>query len=531
MKTIHFTIVLVCSLAFTACNKKKAQNESSVNPQDERAQHSDSNLKNENGIVVEKNDHAEGKKSSSEENTRDKPVRALLQGVDLTGLYHLTASPNKEFVAGATYESKSWIKVWSVERKKLLHEFRVSGKAHALTFTPDSATLITADATGNLGNDTTFRTLDIAEGKERKLGTSPGSKLADHCFSPDGHRWTTLTLLGAWDHPTSVVQINVWPFDGKGKPVRIDISHPFGWVELRPTLKAALEDNLWQVVPTHVRFSSDGKQLICKTESGLRTIYDSRTGELLEHANVSSVGMFESVLMIALHQAPNDAKSLTLDVTPSELSVKIQRAADGWWRVGKSGQLAYKVDGEDFVSLIKGVEKTEPIIMGLGLKDGTDLGKLSSFKHPLGVIKLNRDEAGMKFRLEEVKAGTETGETLQTGEVHYQNKTNNAAPTDKAAKAPQKTDRTNPKAVAVAFWNALLAHQWKIAASFVGEDDRARFLRTAPRQIPEVPNPPKQPVIKVEIDGDEGKTRITNWKEWEVDLEMFEENGNWWVED
>jgi len=391
------------------------------------AQCPDTNLKNGNGIVIEYDDRGGSKKTSYLNSKKDGQVRALLQGVDLTGIYHLTSSPNKAFVVGTTYESKSWIKVWDTKEKKLLHEFRVPGKAHAVAFTPDSATLITADATGNLGAETTIRAWDRAKGKERKLGTIAGGKIADHCFSPDGSQWATLTLLGAWDHPSSAVQINVWPVAGKGKPVSIDISHPLGWVEMRPPVEG-WDDKIWHVVPMHVRFSPDGKQLICETEAGLRTIYDSRTGSMLQHANVSSVGMFESVLMIALHQAPDDAKSLTLDITPNEISIEFQRAADGWWREKQKTKLSFQVHGEYFVSLIKGVEKKEHIMMGLGLKDGTKLAELSSFNHPLGVIKINRDKAGLKFRFEEVKDGTASGKTLQTFEVRYQNKPNNAAP-------------------------------------------------------------------------------------------------------
>ena len=57
--------------------------------------------------------------------------------------------------------------------------------------------------------------------------------------------------------------------------------------------------------------------------------------------------------------------------------------------------------------------------MLLGLKEGTDLSDLSSLKHPLGVVKIIRDETGLKFRLEEVTDGTDSGKTLQTGEVRW----------------------------------------------------------------------------------------------------------------
>jgi hypothetical protein len=57
--------------------------------------------------------------------------------------------------------------------------------------------------------------------------------------------------------------------------------------------------------------------------------------------------------------------------------------------------------------------------MCLGLKDGTNLAELSSLRHPLGVIKIKRDETGLTFRLEEVADGAESGETLQAGAVRW----------------------------------------------------------------------------------------------------------------
>lgn len=94
----------------------------------------------------------------------------------------------------------------------------------------------------------------------------------------------------------------------------------------------------------------------------------------------------------------------------------------------------------------------------------------------------------------------------------------------------QRLDRTDPRAVAETFWEAVLAHQWEVAASFVKKEDRKRFLEAAPRQIPGVPNPPKQPVIGVKIDGGLVRTKITNWKEWDAWLDMVQRRGTWWIE-
>ena len=56
----------------------------------------------------------------------------------------------------------------------------------------------------------------------------------------------------------------------------------------------------------------------------------------------------------------------------------------------------------------------------------------------------------------------------------------------------------------------LLPQQWVVAASYVEEDDRKWFRESAPKQVPEVPNPPEDPVSEVRIDRDLVKTKITN---------------------
>ncbi|MGI9442372.1 MAG: hypothetical protein ACR2N1_07880 [Rubripirellula sp.] len=81
--------------------------------------------------------------------------------------------------------------------------------------------------------------------------------------------------------------------------------------------------------------------------------------------------------------------------------------------------------------------------MLLGLKDDSSLADLSSPKHPVGIIKIDRDATRLKLRLEEVTDGTESGETLQTGEVRW-------APTiseSKNDRADQASDLPNTRAI------------------------------------------------------------------------------------
>lgn len=377
-------------------------------------------------------EHHLGKSQES----KDIKIEERLEGVDLSGVGSLTLSPNGELAAGLKVlygESGpgSLVNVWAIKEKRLVHQFRVPGKARAVSFTPDSSTLVTADETGNLGCESTIRLWDLAQGKERKLSACVG-QVDDLVFSPDGRRLAAVAKLGPFEimaggAVASVVQIHVWQVAGEGDALRIDITHPCGEsVELWPSTEKfdpcrdeRIQAAFRRTIPMRLRFSSDGTQLICETHSGLRTIYDSRSGKMLKHTNLSSVGVFTSMLMIALRQVPANAKSLTVKITPRESPMQIDRTADGWWRTGTDGEFGLKVDGAYFVSLIAGVEKKEHMAMRLGLKDDTNLAELSSLRHPLGAIKIKRDVTGLTFRLEEVTDGTETGETLQAGEVRW----------------------------------------------------------------------------------------------------------------
>ena len=364
---------------------------------------------------------------------QDADIKKLLKGVDLTGVQELRLSPNGELAAGLTglhpipgprSGSFSLIKIWSIRRKELMHEFRVPGKAYEAVFSPDGSTIVAADRTGNLGHTTTIRAWDLAEATMRKIGTC-GNEIGELRFSPDGSRIAAVQQPDPFFNPKAFAfQLKVWRITGKGNVLSVRIPHPLGeWMRSWPPIdewsKERKEEALRRVTPKLLGFSSDGKQLICETEAGLRTTYDSQSGRMLKHANVSSVGLFKSMLMIALDQVPEDVKSLAIEITPLEKEIRIKRAADGWWWAGADEKSGFKVDGGHFVSILGGVETKEHIAMRLGLKDDTNLAELSSLNHPLGVIKIERDEMGLKFRLQAVRDGNATGETLQGGEVRW----------------------------------------------------------------------------------------------------------------
>ena len=364
-------------------------------------------------------------------------IKKQLQGVDLEGVKQLTLSHNGELAAGLTvvyrnHRAESLVKVWSIKEKQLVHEFRFRGKAHALAFSPDDSTLVTADASGNLATETKIRFWDLAQGKELKRFAFVG-QIRELIFSPDGGRLAAAVGFNYFDSIANsqhrkiacIAQIRVWQVAGAGD-VLINITHPCGeWVEVWPSNEKVkpwsgeqIQAALLNVYPKRLRFSPDGKTLTCETETGLRTVYDSQTGAMLQNPGMASVGLFNAMLMIALNQVPADVNSLTIEITPRKKTVRMERASDGWWRVGDDKQFGFKVNGEYFATLAKGVEKKDQIVMRLGLNDTTRLEDLSSFRHPLGVIKISRDETGLRFRHQEVTDGT-SGKTLQAGEVRW----------------------------------------------------------------------------------------------------------------
>ena len=114
---------------------------------------------------------------------QDADIKKQLEGVDLEGVQQLRLSPNGELVAGLTklYEnpgkgagSFSLVKIWSVKKKQLLHQFRVPGAVYEAVFSPDSSILVSADKTGNLGYTTTLRVYDLMDGSSEKVGFFSG---------------------------------------------------------------------------------------------------------------------------------------------------------------------------------------------------------------------------------------------------------------------------------------------------------------------------------------------------------------------
>ena len=347
----------------------------------------------------------------------------------------LRLSPGSELVAGLTRlypipgsrsGSFSLIKIWSVKTKQLVHDLRVPGRAYELVFSPDESTVVAADRTGNLGSTTTIRAWNLADGSERRLGFFFGETDKLY-FSPDGSRLAAIanldySFLNAFGDFS--FKLGVWQVTGEGDAMTITIPNAFGdskatCLPLEKWSNELRQEVVGGVTPVLRGFSADGKQIICETESGLRTTYNARSGELLQHPNICTVGVFKSMLMVALNQLRPDMKVLNVVIEPGNKQTRLERSADGWWRAGTVKTSGFKIDVEHFVSRVRGSDHRDHIMMRLGLKDGTNLADLSSLKHPLGVIKIDRKKGGLKFRLEEVTDGIESGETLQSGEVRW----------------------------------------------------------------------------------------------------------------
>lgn len=370
---------------------------------------------------------------------QDADIKKQLEGVDLEGVQQLRLSPNGELVAGLTklYEnpgkgagSFSLVKIWSVKKNQLLHQLRVPGEVYEAVFSPDSSTLVSADKTGNLGYTTTLRVCRLVDGSSEKRGFFYGVS-NKFCFSPDGKRLAAIQFpeyslfnpLGDF-----TFKLYVWHLiENDGQSISIPNAlgdnrgtFPFHKWDGNPDSNERVRKSLARVTPVLRGFSPDGKQLICDFESGPRT-FDARSGKFLQGPKVCSVSLFKSMLMIALQQVPANVKSMSIKVMPREKIIRLEQAADGWWRTGRDEKSGFKIDGKQFVSRADDVETKADILMLLGLKDDSSLADLSSLKHPLGVIKIIRDERGLKFRLEEVTDGTDSGETLQSGEARWTN--------------------------------------------------------------------------------------------------------------
>ena len=190
---------------------------------------------------------------------QDASIREQLEGVDLKGVQELSLSPNGELAAGLTKlypnsGSFSLIKIWSVKKKQLVHEFRVPGKAHEAVFSPDGSTVFAADRTGNLGYVSTIRAWDLAEGTERNVGSCVGS-IGQFCFSPDGSRLAALVTISYFEAATlqketgvaCVSQIKVWRVADEGKVLSINITDPRGnAVELWPSVKGGARSRTYR---------------------------------------------------------------------------------------------------------------------------------------------------------------------------------------------------------------------------------------------------------------------------------------------
>lgn len=376
------------------------------------------------------------KSETANQSEQSERVRKKLEGIDFKGVQRFRLSSDGALAAGMTQlypkpgngsGSFSLIKIWSVDKKKLLNEFRIPGKAYEVAFSPDGTTVVSAERKGNLGYTTTVRAWNLLTGSEKKLGSF--SNVTDKIFfSPDGlysaaMAYPDYSMFGGYESDLSFKLI-IWRVDGTENPKSIVIPNALG--DFRAT---RLPMNEWtdeqksaaadRVIPSLQGFSADGQQLMCVYKNGDRLAYDARSGSRLGHANMASVGVFKAMLMVTLSQLPPDAKVLEVVISPNGKKLRLERSVDGWWRAGKSQKMGFNVDREYLVTRVNGIENKDHILMGLGLGNDRNLADLTTISHPLGVIKIDRDKTELNFRLEEVTEGNESGKALQTFEVSW----------------------------------------------------------------------------------------------------------------
>ena len=342
-----------------------------------------------------------------------------LEGLDLSTLKKITLSPDERLATGLTvlHENKgtsSVIKVWDIKKKILLHEFSVPGQAHVIEFSPDSSKIITASGTGNLAWATTIRKWNLSSRTGKTLGTCIGA-VRQFSFSHDGKKMAALTDFAGFFEKIAlldatgtvcVCQIKAWRLDGEDDELSINITHPLPldrwlptWPPIEKRAKAKLAENTLLTAPVKMRFSMDDQQIITVTTTGTSVAYDSQTGEILKHANLSSMSLFESMQMIAASQAPANATKLRIDFAPVGKTITIERDENNWWQTANDKSRAFKVDGKNYRSRFKNVEKVANPLTLLGLKPKTKLAQLHSFKHPAGMVKISRAPTGINFQL------------------------------------------------------------------------------------------------------------------------------------
>jgi hypothetical protein len=203
-----------------------------------------------------------------------------------------------------------------------------------------------------------------------------------------------------------ICQIKVWQLDGEDHELSINITNPLPlnrwlptWPPIEEKAKVKLAENTLLTVPVKIRFSMDDQQIITVTTNGTSAAHDSQTGEMLKHANLSSMSLFESMQMIAASQAPANATKLRIKFAPVGKTITIERDENSWWHTANDKSRAFKVDGKNYRSRFKNVEKVANPLTLLGLKPKTKLAQLHSFKHPAGMVKISRAPTGINFQL------------------------------------------------------------------------------------------------------------------------------------
>lgn len=209
------------------------------------------------------------------------------------------SSPDGRLLAKSEYKK---IRVYSVERNKLLHEFSTSGSTNSPLFTADGAKLIAAVCRGNLGCISTLYSWNLTTGARTRLGECSGMVL-DICTDAKGKRLAVTTYYGpifsqvlakreskwyggeivVFDKATPSASVRIFcelsgvpslkQFASEAKDMGDDRD------ERIANMKKSLANANRSCLPVRVGLTPDGEKVIGVTSTGVVRVFDAGTGK------------------------------------------------------------------------------------------------------------------------------------------------------------------------------------------------------------------------------------------------------------
>lgn len=125
--------------------------------------------------------------------------------------------------------------------------------------------------------------------------------------------------------------------------------------------------------------------------------------------------------MITLSVIPQDVNQFSIELDDSTVLLA-RRKVDGWWRVARheknQGQ-PFKREGGIDLTKEGETERKSALLSLLGLDAGTDLSTLECMKYPLGLIEIQTETGGIRFKLTSVANKAGKTAKLRKGVVNW----------------------------------------------------------------------------------------------------------------